>query len=407
MKIKYIIHLALINLLRRKVRAIIGVLLLTIALTMLISTLSLSSSLSNFMSYNFKNNVRARSLFVNYDGDKYTQANVLDTVSKYKHVVATTTQENSNLIITLPDLVDQVQLNEFGNNNGKLVLRGGNKDAVPNIICGRNFEDGDSNVAIISEKFLPDSRIELIKDINKQIFLDGKSFLGKKLTGKTGSGVNYTFTVIGIYDSEKSMDKEDSCYIPYNDIANINNPLKTSNSNNNYPVIAVVDNYDNIQSVINQLYKNGMDPTVMVSFNSALPIFIKVTGGLLSIIILLVALVNISLTTINSVKDRSKEIGLLKSIGYNNKTVLTILNGETIILGIIGFVLSVLFSSSILLLISRIATKEDSYNLKMPIYANIKVILLSLFISIAVPSIACIIAGIKAVKIQPFNAMKE
>lgn len=407
MKIKYIFQLALINLSRRKARAIISILLLTIALTMLISTLSLSSSMLNFMSDNFKNNVGCRTLFVDYDPVKYTEANIIDKVSRYKHVAAATSQGNSSLMLTLPDLVNQVQLQDFGSNDGKVTLRGGNKYAVPNIIGGRNFKDGETNAAIIPEKFLPDSRIELIKDISKQLCLDGKSFLGKKLTGKTETGTNYTFTVIGVYDSLQSMDKEDTCYIPYHDIAEMNNTEKTSSSDTSYPVMAVVDNYENMQTVMNQLYKNGMEPSVKVVFNTALPIFINVTGGILSIIIFIVALINISLTTINSVKDRAKEIGLLKSIGYNNKTVLIILNAETIILGIIGFILSALFSSSILLLLSRIAANEDSYNSKIPIYANTKVVLLALLISIAVPAIACIFAGSKTIKIQPSDAMKE
>lgn len=406
MKLKYIFHLAFISLLRRKVRAIINILLLTIALTMLISTLSLSSSMSNFMSYNFNNNVGCRTLFVNYDPDKYTEAYVIEAVSRYKHIVSAAPQGDIGQMLILPDLANQVQLKDFGSNDGKITLRGGNKYAVPNIIAGRNFKDGETNAAIIPEKFLPDSRIELIKDIDKQRYLDGKSFLGKKLTGKTETGADYTFTVIGIYDSLQSMDKEDICYIPYHDINEIYTSVKTSNTNYG-SIIAVIDNYKNVQSVMNQLYKDRMDPSVKVNFNTALPIFINVTGGLLSAIILIVALVNISLTTINSVKDRTKEIGLLKSIGYNNKTVLIMLNAETITLGIIGFIISTLLSSGILLLLSRIAAKEDSYNSKIPINVNLKVILLALLISLAVPAIACIFAGIKAIKIQPSDAMKD
>lgn len=406
MKLKYIFNLAFISLLRRKGRSIINILLLTIALTMLISTLSLSSSMSNFMSYNFNNNVGCRTLFVNYDPDKYTEAYVIDMVSRYKHIVSAAPQGDIGQMLILPDLANQVQLKDFGSNDGKITLRGGNKYAVPDIIAGRNFKDGETNAAIIPEKFLPDSRIELIKDIDKQRYLDGKSFLGKKFTGKTETGADYTFTVIGIYDSLQSMDKENICYIPYHDVNGIYNSTRTSNTNYG-SIIAVIDNYKNVQSVMNQLYKDRMDPSVKVNFNTALPIFINVTGGLLSAIILIVALVNISLTTINSVKDRAKEIGLLKSIGYNNKTVLIMLNAETITLGIIGFIISALLSSGILLLLSRIAAKEDSYNSKIPINVNLKVILLALLISLAVPAIACIFAGIKAIKIQPSDALKE
>ena len=404
MKVKYILHLALINLSTRKMRTIISLLLMATALTILIVTLSLSSSMTSYFDRNFANNSGCKTLFISYDYQVYSEEQMIDMVSKYEHIVAVVPQGAFTQVLNLSTLVDKVQLPQGGGNDGLITINGGNKFTDKDIIVGRNFKEGETNVAIIPEKFLPDSRGESLDKNNKGYkFIDGKSLLGKKLTGKTSGNNTYTFTVIGVYDSTKSMDEKSNCYIPYNDVNEIYKSLKVVKSKDTYyPIMAVVDNYKNTSTVMDKLFREGMQPSVSVKFNTKLPRYINLIGGLLSILIFIVALINISLTTINSVKDRTQEIGILKSIGYNNKAVLAMLNLETLILGILGFIVSILFSSGVLLLISKNNTDST-----LVIGTNKLCILFAFIVSITVPAIACILAGIKIIKIQPSSAMRE
>lgn len=404
MNIKHILHLSFINLSRRKKNAVLSILLVTCALTVFVITLSLSSSMNHFIDKNITNRVECRSMFVDYDHHKYSENEMINLLSKYKHIVAAVPISDARqaLNITQP-------LNAVGNNDGGIIAKGANMYTLPDVIKGSLFKDDESNVGIIPEKFLPASNIESIKDIKNQTYIDGKSLLGKKLTGKCGTST-YTFTVIGVYDSNQSMDDENVCYIPYHDIEEINNKIKSNTSSNNesHPIVVVVDNYKNVQSVINQLNKNGMQTSPMVYMNTRISSFINIVGGILSIIIFIVVLINISLTTLNSVKDRTQEIGLLKSIGYSNKLILIILNIETIILGIIGFSISTVLSFSIILLFSRyLISNSSSYISKLSINLNMLSIILALVISIVVPTIACLGASIRVTHIQPSDAMKE
>lgn len=403
MKMKYMLHLAFMNLSRRKVRTIISILIMTAALTIFILTLSLSLSISSSFNKNLQNNVGCRTLFVEYDYKQYSEAQIIDTVSKYKHVAAVVPQGDLGQIITVSEYSGKFELPQAGSNNGEIIVKGGNKFTIPKVIAGRSFNEGEANVALIPEKFVPDSRTGLTKDIKNQSLFDGKSLIGKEITGKTETNKIYTFTVVGVYSSDASMDDANTCYIPYQDINAIYNAVKKQDDVN-YPIIAVVDNYKNVQAVMNELYKSGMRSSVKLTQNTELPIYINFVGGGLSIVIFLAALINIILTTINSVKDRTQEIGMLKAIGYKNKLVVSMLNFEAILIGVIGFILSVMISAGGILFISRII-QDDSTGMHIAI--NPLAILLGLFAAIAVPTIASISASRRIIKIHPSIAMKE
>lgn len=406
MRTKYIIHLSLINLSRRKVRSAISILLMTIALSIFILTLSLSSSLLSYFNKNLQKNVDCRTLFIDYDNKHYSEADIVDMVSKYKHIVAAAPERDLSQGFTVNELAGRLQLPQVGSNNGELIARGGNRYTVPDVIAGRNFKDGETNVALIPEKFVPDSRIEEIKGIKDQSIIKGEVFLGKKITAIIdNTNDTYTFTVIGTFDSHQNMDNMDTLYIPFHDAGVIYNSQKHYDSGI-YPIVAVVDNFKNVQAVMDELYKNGMIPNLKENMRTDLPGYINIAGGLLSAVMLIVALINISLTAINSVKDRTQEIGMLKSIGYNNKIVLALQNFEAIILGIISFVLSVLISTVILLFMAKMITSQNSGS-SIKISGNLSAILIALFISVVVPVVACIFASIKVIKIQPSIAMKE
>jgi ABC-type antimicrobial peptide transport system permease subunit len=409
MKVKYILHMALINLSRRKARAAISILLMTFALTILTITLALSSSITGYFDKNAANNAEYRTLFVEYDYQSYSEAQILDRISEFKHIAAVIPQRILSEILTLTEFENKVKVSGEGNNDGKVMAKGANKYTVPYITRGRNFKEGETNVAIIPEKLLPDSRIEVLKGrIDKDGFIDGKSLIGKTLTGKSHNDYTYTFTVIGVYDAAESLEKENTCFIPYLDIDKMykaSNPDKPDEIG--YPVVVVVDNYKNMQSVIDELFRNGLQGSVRVSVNTDLPIYINTVGGMLSITVFIVALINIALTTVSTVKDRTQEIGLLKAIGYNDKVVLSILNVETIMLGFIGLVLSTLLSTGILEFLTRLNNAPGSNNIQMQLRPNLVDILLAFAVSIAVPAVACIFSSIKIIRIQLSSAMKE
>ncbi|GKX66708.1 ABC transporter permease [Inconstantimicrobium mannanitabidum] len=412
MKFKYVLKLSFSNLSRRKVKTIISILLMTVALTIFILTLSFSSSLNQYFNSNLENNVGCRSLFVDYDYKLYSEAKIIDIVSKYQHVSAAIPQGDLGQQISADQFVGQFQIPNIGSNNGEIMIKGGNNKTVPKIIAGRNFKDDETNVAIVPDKFIPDSRIESAKGIKADSILDGKSLLGKEVIGKynsNNSSKTYKFTIVGVFDTDKSNENGDIFYVPYKDIDIIYRAQNESINNTTeggYPIEIVVDNYKNVDAVMNELYKNNMVPSVKVRLNTQLPLYINLLGGGLSVVIFIVVLINIAMTTINSIKDRTSEIGMLKAIGYRNKIVLLMLNLETIIIGIIGFVIAMGISSGALIYVSR-RIKDQNPTDNMHVSANLIAVLIALVLSVIVPVIACISSSIRTMKIQPSYAMKE
>lgn len=406
MKFKYIVNIACNNFTREKKKNIINIILMVISLTIFISTTSLSASMKNYFQRSFQNNVECRTLFVNFDSEIYTSEQIINKLYKYKNISAAIPQSSIRNFGVSEELIGVFKLPKLGGNDGTIKVNGGNYNATPDVMAGRKFEDGESNVAIIPNKFIPDSRLSFSEPISNNKGIEGKDLLGKEIQCKFEDDIIYTFTVVGVYDFEIVDQARNTIYIPYSDMDNITSDKYKLTSETKEPVVAVVDEYNNVEKVINELYADGMSSYTMISFDQLIPTFVDIVGLVISIIVFIVAIITISTNTMKVVRDREPEIGMLKAIGYKNSLILKILNIETLLVGVLGFIISIILSGGILYFINNMLLSEvptSSINISLDI---IKVIT-AIAIAILVPVISTILASIRTMKITPALAMKE
>lgn len=406
MKFKYIFKIAVSNFTRERKKNIMSIILMVVSLTIFLSTTSLSSSMRKYFDKSIQNSVECRTLFVNFDIDIYTSEQIINMMSKYENISAAIPQESIRNFGVSEELIGIFEMPKIGENDGTIMVKGGNNNATPDVIDGRKFNDEERNVAIIPNKFIPDSRLELIDPITNSKGIDGKSLLGQEIECKFDDKTTYTFKVVGVFDFEDTDQSRNTVYIPYNDMEEIYQSVYKPTIESRDPIVVVVDDYKNVEKVIDELYKDGMMASTMKTFDSILPTFIDIFGMVVSIAVFLVSVITISINTIKIVKDREQEIGMLKAIGYSNNIILKILNLEIVLVGMIGFIISVMFSSGILFVIYR-ACLSQSPTSSVNITLDLIRVIIALLISVLIPLISGIMASIRIMKIVPSSAMKE
>ena len=135
---------------------------------------------------------------------------------------------------------------------------------------------------------------------------------------------------------------------------------------------------------------------------------------LVIILIALIAFVGISLVvssimigiiTYISVLERTKEIGILRSLGARKKDITRVFNAETLIIGLISGVVSIIITLLLLIPINKIiynATELKNVGVLNPVHAVILVI-----ISIMLTLIGGLIPSKGASKKDPVEALRS
>lgn len=134
-----------------------------------------------------------------------------------------------------------------------------------------------------------------------------------------------------------------------------------------------------------------------------------VSDVILGLILLMAGFIIIVILS-NQVKEKTKDIGILKSIGFSNEDIGTIFFIEGAILTLVGCLLGIL-SSIIIIFILRnnmIFFPVDIYNMKeIPLFIDLKSSILTILLVIGVSLAASIYPSQKAAKMRPIDALKH
>ncbi|UTB32046.1 MAG: ABC transporter permease [Methanobacterium sp. ERen5] len=204
-----------------------------------------------------------------------------------------------------------------GIDSGKLSLVG-----IDNV-NGSAFNNGSTDEIIIGKTFAQDQNLTVGNTIN----LYGKDF---KITGtfETGSFI----TDAGIY-------------MPLSTLQNL-----TSNDNKISAILVKVTDNANVTTVsqnIESSYPNQLTTTTAEAtagrINQGLG-FIDTASWAISLLAIFIGAVGVINTMIMSVYERTREIGVLKAVGWTDKRILGMILGESIVLTLIAFVVGTIIA---------------------------------------------------------------
>ena len=345
-----------------------------------------------------------------------------------------------NAHITVESNSEVIDLNSLNNNlnniskefilsnSGEAVVV--NKDYTKGLIL-RGYKNTDFAKLEITKKgnfigdldSLYDNNISIGKTLSNDLNLN----IGDKITIMSPSGIEtiignlpkqQTFIISSIFDSGLSDFDQNVAFINISSLENFFNFNKSQRSLEIY-----LKNPQNIELAKKQVQNIFIDNYVYTwaDMNSSLFSALKVERNVMFIIlslIIIVAAFNIISGLTILVKNKTKEIAILKTIGVMNKSIIKIFFLIGVIIGtsatFFGILLGVTFSLYVENLRKFFSDffnislfPEEIYFLsKMPSEINLNSILIISFASIIITILVSIFPAIKASKLDPVKSLK-
>lgn len=371
---------------------------------------SLLSSLSVFFEKSVNNRIDSRTVYVSYDPTYYSENFVINEIKSIEHIIKVIPDQSKNVGAICE------QFSGYNGLNGHVEIRGTNMDIMNSSNKIKNLKCG---TCLIPEEFYPDLYLENKMDSSK--IIKGKEYIGHTLTfiiprfqfndvgeiEQTGED-SFELLIVDTYDSTEYIVNENVIYANFDDVnkMNIQNYNMPGSSNGTCPVIAFVDNYSNVKNVINKINGEGFDPTVKAVYNENFISMLKIIGIAVCCICTIFSSGICGVLILKSLNEINMEIGLLKTIGFNNNKIgKLIINNILIFAGVgslIGFVVFLIVGNYI----SR-KLSVYSYWSKMDISINGIVLMVVFFLLFIVTSIVAFLSYCSICKKDPLDIVKE
>ena len=313
-------------------------------------------------------------------------------------------------------------------NSGETVVV--NKDYTKGLVLRGYINNDFSKLEVINNNEFQGNNANLTDNfisIGKELSLDLNLSLGDKVMLMSSSGVEtiignlpkqQIFIINSIFDSGLADFDKNIAFINLTTLENFFNLSKNDRNLEIYLNDPI--NIENQKKKVEKIFKNELIYS-WADLNNALFSALKVERNVMFIIlslIIIVAAFNIISGLTILVKNKTKEIAILKSIGVLNKSIIKIFFLIGVIIGtlatIFGIFLGVTFSiyiESFRIFLSNAFNislfPEEIYFLsKMPSEINIKSILIISICSIIITIIVSIFPAIKASKLDPVKSLK-
>jgi len=263
-----------------------------------------------------------------------------------------------------------------------------------NIKEGRFMRPGDKYSLLIGPEIL-DNYFEKDVAIGSNIYISG-----------------IKFKVIGVLESVGNPQDDSQIYMNIDTLREIYN---LGNDAIGFGFVVVDENYDvnlaadNLKILLdNRLGEDRVEVTTfeqyLESFNEILTI-VKLTLGGIALVSIIVGAIGIINTMYVIVTEKTKDIGIMKSIGATNETILFLFVFQAGMFGFLGGVLGVFFGSIIALVFENIAASAGYDFLQITI-DPIVVISLIVF-GFVIGSIAGYLPARQAAKLNLIDAIRK
>ncbi len=279
------------------------------------------------------------------------------------------------------------------------------------IIAGTKLSSSDKDGILVGESLLEKIGVK-----------DPNSIIGKKLTfeidninGKAVAPLNKTFTVVGV--ESKYMPDGDNFVMSAKNAADIVGFLQyTPNFMKTYGYNGANIEAKNLSDV-SKLQKSIEDLGYMTTSNQSKAEAINknfeditLTLSILGIIVLLVSAIGIVNTMIMVVSERTKSIGVMKSVGASNSQIRLMFIVQSGVIGFVGGVIGSIISIGLFRIISAVVKESiEKQGQSVNIISNIPwwLILATIVFSIIISMIAGVYPASKAAKLDPIEALRQ
>lgn len=446
MKFRYTLFLAKANYKGNNHSGLIVFLVAILVISLTVIS-SLSITLSKAME-EYRNDFRARTIEA-YPDNRTFDKNTLLSVKNIDHVDSVDIEdEMRNQFFNIKNISDengtysslQNQFDEKDTLINAWSLIGGEKRSV---IAGKNLEETPKFSCVIPQLFYPfDEDVYATDGLD---YLDSESLIGKTITLQPSGGYfsfdyfdgtdskragipsfEVKLTIVGVYYSSPTADggpstvyisEETGKELIKNAVDNSEGGKEEFESFINHPeyhnIHITVDNFNNIDYVYDELQNmniyvvegtelgiNPETPLITNIFN-ILSIFLTTSAFFVTFILMLYF-------SVDAVKNKKEEIGLMKAVGYKNGQIFGIITLEQLLTTLKGFALGSVISATAITVINFVFSNGSYANrifiVNPTLYLFITAV--AFLMAILVPIICEIIVLHKLTNIQPKDVMK-
>ena len=376
----YLIKYGLRNVFNNKKRNIFITLASSIGIIGIILSLFIGNSVKNYISDLIVDKVDPLKYSILYkEQDMYSSnsfdKDIISKIKKIKHV--------DNIYEEIDYSISSINYNE---NNYDLAYL----DSFDSI----NLEKGNDKGLVIS-KYLYDKLGK--NSINKQVLLS---------LVDSYKVIEFKVKITGVAENNgiSLIDNNNHAYLSYNNLKEIYKKEDVELIPNS--LIIKIDDNEYIDDI-----KDDLEKIDLTCFNNSdlydeLSNYLNIAVFVLSMfssLSLIVSIIMISIIINITVLERTKEIGLLRSIGYSKKNIRDIFNSEAIFLGLFIGLFSIIISKIIIKSASKIILNKFNVVFKSN---NIKFYLFGLILSIILLLLASYIPSKKASNRDPINSLR-
>ena len=376
------------HIVERKFQSIFSILGVAIAVTVFI----VSMTISNGLNKNMINSLLTMSPHILIKNKKTTFfenfGETVENIKKIKGVKAVIPQMNSQSILKNEGLAKGVLADGISPEN---VKNGLNLKIV----------DGNNNISELNSVLIGE---QLANEMDLKV--------GKEISIVSAENKEIKLIVRGIFKTG-FLDYDSNLVIV---------PLETMQILSDQGKVATeigikIEHPERVDEVLNQV-RNAVDPkeygviswkTINQNLLKALQFEKFVLIAILSLL-LIIASFAVSVILNMIVREKIKDIGILKSIGYTNKNVRRIFTIEGLIIGVFGMILASCLSPLVLIALKALFKaymKGGTYYLEeLPLYISQKELLIIYGVTFVVVFLSTIFPAARAARLKPVEALK-
>ncbi|WP_314396012.1 ABC transporter permease [Leptotrichia shahii] len=376
------------HIIERKFQSIFSVLGVAIAVTVFIVSLTVSNGLEK----NMVNSLLTMSphILVKNKKSKFFEnyGETVENVKKIKGIKAVIPQMNSQSILK-------------GNGLAKGVLVDG--ISPENVKDGLNLKivDGNNNISELNSVLVGE---QLATEMNLKV--------GKEISLVSAENKEIKLIVRGIFKTGFLDYDSNLAIVPLETMQILSDQGKVVTE-----IGIKVEHPEKVEGILNQV-RNTVNPkeysviswkTINQNLLKALQFERFVLIAILSLL-LIIASFAVSVILNMIVREKIKDIGILKSIGYTNNNVRKIFTIEGLIIGVFGMILASGISPLVLMALKslfKMYIKGGTYYLEeLPLYISQKELLIIYGVTFVVVFLSTIFPAARAAKLKPVEALK-
>jgi putative ABC transport system permease protein len=255
--------------------------------------------------------------------------------------------------------------------------------------------------------------MKLQSDVHGQVLLGAT--LARNLDKKIGETIELEgeeFTVVGIHDSANIFEKSMAVVV----LSDLQRIMEQPNRVNAFMVKATVDrsSESNLRELATAITNLAGPDGAKLGLSAELTqehvqstLELKVVRGMswsTSVIALVIGVIGMLNTMMISVFERTREIGILRGIGWRKSWVIRMILSETIVLSVVGALVGIVMSIGLTWVL---ATFPAASQLIIPTHASVKLMLQATSLALVAGAIGAIYPARVASKLQPTDALRH